>query len=358
MMTSPTPLAGNPPAYVPSAEARRIVRDATVFDTLALNYTLREPFTTRCLEAGVKAANVTIVGEASWDETLNTLDTMLQRIERHPHLRLATTAAEVREANRAGYMAVVLVTQDAGMIGPHLWRLQLLHRLGVRSIGLSYTSANDYADGCGELRDAGLTFLGREFIATVNELPLILDLSHVGHRSRAEAAALAAWPSSTHANAFAVTPNDRNIKDEVALAIAGKDGMVSVCGLPRSVKANAPTVGDLAEHIAYFARLVGVEHVGIGFDFVAGLKGTTDAPASSVRWRTLRPDIFGTVQDFHTTEYPRGIEAIGDLPNVAQQLIDRGWAEVDIVAVLGGNWLAYMDRAIDRRLAAADRTGS
>mgnify|MGYP002663200424 CR=1 FL=1 len=77
-----------------------------------------------------------------------------------------------------------------------------------------------FGDGCGERRDAGVSFLGRDLIAAMNEVDMILDLSHAGHRTRAEATELAKWPVCTHSNAYDLLPNDRNTKDETIRAIA------------------------------------------------------------------------------------------------------------------------------------------
>ena len=87
----------------------------------------------------------------------------------------------------AGRLAVIPGTQGSSMIGKELARVGILARLGFRFFGLAYTGATLFADGCGEKRDAGLSFLGEELIAAVNETAMILDLSHTGHRSRAEA---------------------------------------------------------------------------------------------------------------------------------------------------------------------------
>lgn len=73
------------------------------------------------------------------------------------------------------------------MIDDQLWRLSLLFRLGLRFVGLTYSQSNKLAAGCGEFNDAGLSFLEKEFIAAVNELPMFLDLSHTGHESRRQA---------------------------------------------------------------------------------------------------------------------------------------------------------------------------
>ena len=180
-----------PPAEAATAEAaeraRAFTQAATVFDCLGLFYVLDEPYATRCLEAGVNVCNVTFALESSWDQTMSAVDEGFGKIEASPVLALARNSAEIAAARAAGRLAVVPGTQGSSMIGKELVRAGILARLGFRFFGLAYTGATLFADGCGEKRDAGLSFLGEELIAAVNETPMILDLSHTGHRSRAEA---------------------------------------------------------------------------------------------------------------------------------------------------------------------------
>jgi membrane dipeptidase len=221
-----------------------------------------------------------------------------------------------------------------------------MHRLGMRYFGLAYTGATLLADGCGETRDAGLTFLGKEAIEVVNGLPLILDLSHSGHTARAEATELARAPVCTHSNAYAVNPNDRNTKDETAKALAAKGGMVGICGLPRSVHNDNPTIGHMLDHCDHYRKLIGAEHIGIGLDFTEAYQASGNVLPESRRWRTYRPDIFGTVDDFLTQTYPKGLQTILELPNFTQGLIDRGYTESEVAGILGGNWLRHFKRFV------------
>ena len=144
---------------------------------------------------------------------------------------LATCAADFRAAKSKGKVAMMLITQAADMIGSDLKRVGIMHRLGFRILGMCYTFANLVGDGCGERRNAGVSFLGRDLIAAVNELPMMLDISHSGHQTSLESVELARRPCATHANAYAVVANDRNKKDEVLKIIKEKGGVIGLCGL-------------------------------------------------------------------------------------------------------------------------------
>jgi len=326
--------------------ALRFHQDNLVFDGLAIAYVLDEKYTRRAIEGGVNAANVTFALEENWDKTLENFERHLAKIDRSPLLMLCKTADDVLAAKDKGKLGIVIGTQGASMIEnqEQFWRLEAMTRMGLRFLGLAYTTSNAFGDGCGEKRDAGLTYLGEELISLVNTLPLMLDLSHCGHRTRAEATALARAPVCTHSNSDRLRPNGRNTSDATVKAMSAKGGMVGVCGLPQSLADETPTLDDLLDHIDHFVKLVGVDHVGIGMDYVEAFQDSPNviAPPSVVTWRTRRPDIFGPLSAFGRQSYPIGVESISKLPNLTQGLFDRGYSEADVKALLGGSWLRAM----------------
>jgi membrane dipeptidase len=316
-------------------------KDAFVFDGLSISYVLEEKYAERCLAGGVNATNVTFALEESWDKALKNIETYLAKIERSPLLMLCTTSGDLLAAKAKGKLGVMFGTQGASMIEDQIWRLELLVRMGLRFLGLAYTTANAFGDGCGEKRDAGLSYLGEELIALANTLPVMVDLSHCGHRTRAEAAAHARAPVCTHSNADSLRANGRNTRDDTVRAMAAKGGMIGVCGLPQSLADETPTLDDLLDHVDHLVKVVGIEHVGLGLDYVEAYhdQPTVVAPPSVVTWRTRRPDIFGSLASFGRQSYPVGIETIRKLPNLTQGLLDRGYTKEQVSDVLGGNWL-------------------
>ncbi|MEO8037629.1 MAG: membrane dipeptidase [Betaproteobacteria bacterium] len=339
-----------PPGVYASPEALALHREMIVFDCLSLSYLIDPPYVERAMEGGVSVTNLTMATEGeTFDKVLENIDTALDKIARHPDLVLATTAVEVREAKRKGKLAIILGTQGSEAIGKQLNRVGLLHKLGVRYIGLAYTGATLLADGCGEPRDAGLTFLGRDFIEVVNGLPMILDLSHTGHRSRLEAAQLAKNPVCTHSNAYTVNPNDRNSKDEVARIIAAKGGVMGVCGLVRSVAPKDSTIEHMLDHARHWVDTVGADHTGIGLDFTEGYQDAFKAGKTKPqthRWRVLRPDIFGSSEEFFTVEYPTGLQSIRLLPNFTHGLLERGHKPEQVREIMGGSWMRNLEFAV------------
>ena len=310
------------------------------------DYAIGDPYLEAVIAGGVKAAFFDTNLGPDLGPGLRALEGHLRRIDDDPRLVLATSSAEIKAAQRAGQMALVIGCQSPAIIGHDISRLRMLHRLGFRWIQLTYSYAELFGDGCAEPRDGGLTYLGREFIECVNELGMLLDLSHCGTRTTAEAIEIARAPVITHANAYAVNPNPRNKSDEVVRTVVAKGGMVGICGLPAAVKPRHPTLDDWLDHCDHFVKLVGAERVGIGADFMTMYKGAGIVPDATRRNRTLRPDIFGSVEDFLRETYPTGVETVKELPNFTQGLFDRGYSEDQVAGIIGGNWLRIFEALV------------
>lgn len=327
-------------------ETLQFHNEAFVFDALSISYVLEEKYLERVLEAGVNATNVTFALEEDWDTVLRNVEDYLTAIDKSPDMMLCLTADDMLSAQKAGKLGVVFGTQGATMLEEKIWRLDILFRLGLRVLGLSYTSANSFGDGCGERRDAGVSYLGQELIEKVNEMPIMLDLSHCGHQTRAEATKLARAPVCTHSNSDKLRSNGRNTTDQTALAMAAKGGMVGVCGLPQSLADKTPTLDDFLDHVDHYSQLLGDEFVGIGVDYVEKFQeqNTVIASPSVVTWRTRRPDIFGPLSAFGRQSYPVGIETVSKLPNFTQGLLDRGYSREKTKGILGRNWLECFRR--------------
>lgn len=326
--------------------AKKFHRQTLVWDCLSLYYILEEVYAQQSLDGGVNVVNATFGTEDDWETVLRNFEKGLQQIDKSPLLKLALCAQDIRDAQAEGKLAIVIGTQGSSFIEKELYRVELLYRLGMRICGLAYTGGTLHADGCGERRDAGLSFLGRELIDIVNGLPMWLDLSHCGHRTRAEAVIVARAPVCTHSNAYGLNPNDRNTTDATAKAIVAKGGMLGVCGLAKTVWPQDATLNHIVDHIDYYAKLIGPQNVGFGCDFVAAYKASGEILPASRRWRTLRPDVFGTVDEFLTLSYPAGLTQIRELPNLTQTLMDRKYAEKDIADIMGGNWLRTFEKLV------------
>lgn len=319
---------------------------AIIVDALTPLYVLDEPYTSALAEGGVSCGFLSIASPQSWDEVLKRTEMALTKIEASPLLTLAASAEDIRRAKRDGKIALVLITQAMDMVEKDPQRVRVLHGLGFRVLGMCYTFANLLGCGCGELRDGGVTFLGKDVISAINELPMMVDVSHSGHQTSLDAAKLARAPVITHANAYTVTPNDRNKKDEVIRVVADKGGVIGLNALPATVSAEHATLSGMLDHVDYITRTFGMASMGLGLDYVEGFKKAGHIMPQSVRNRTLRPDIFGSVDDFLNLDYAAGLERIDKLPALTHGLIERGYADFDVERILGRNWLDAFERFV------------
>ena len=182
-------------------------------------------------------------------------------------LLLVRSAADILKAKREKKFGVVLGTQDTSMVGPELDRLAQMKKDGVMTVQLTYNNRNLAGDGALEPANAGLSKLGRATIERIEAEKLLLDLSHGGARTMAEAAAHAKRPLViSHTGARALTDHPRNTSDETIKAVADKGGVVGVYFMPFLTLDSKPKGEDLLRHVEHIANVAGEDHVGIGTD--------------------------------------------------------------------------------------------
>ncbi|QNP45961.1 membrane dipeptidase [Sphingomonas sediminicola] len=177
------------------------------------------------------------------------------------------SAADILKAKREKKLGVIVGTQDTSMVGPELDRLAQLKKDGVLTVQLTYNNRNLAGDGALEPANAGLSKLGRATIERIEAEKLLLDLSHGGARTMAEAAAHAKRPLViSHTGARALTDHVRNTSDETIKAVADKGGVVGVYFMPFLTLDSHPKGEDLLRHVEHIANVAGEDHVGIGTD--------------------------------------------------------------------------------------------
>src|SRR5262249_19127189 len=140
---------------------------------------------------------------------------------------------------------------------------------GLRAMQLTYNSRNRLGDGCFEPTDAGLSKFGKKVIKRMEELSVAVDLAHAGIRTTLDAAATATRPIIvSHANVRALCDTPRNLTDEEIRAVASTGGVIGACAFPFFItRSSTADLDKLIDHIDYISRLVGPQHVGLGFDF-------------------------------------------------------------------------------------------
>ncbi|WP_174732447.1 dipeptidase [Mesobacillus harenae] len=182
---------------------------------------------------------------------------------------------------KPGEIGAMLTLEGVDAIGNDLTKLNILHQLGVRSIGLTWNNANLAADGAGEPRGGGLTLLGKEIVKFNNDHEILTDVSHLSENAFWDVMEIAHFPIASHSNARALCEHPRNLYDKQARAMFDKGGMIHVVYCPPFVKQDGKAkVGDVVRHIDHLCSLGGVKQVGLGSDFdgiFSYVKGLEDA---------------------------------------------------------------------------------
>jgi membrane dipeptidase len=238
-----------------------------------------------------------------------------------------------------GRIGLLLSLEGVEPLGFDPTMADVFWELGVRMVALTWNRRNPFADGLGETSDGGLSGLGRELVTRLAGLGAMLDLAHASPRTFADV--LDTAPDATvlvsHANARALAETPRNLADDQIRAIAAREGVIGVLAHPFVLQQDKPTIDGLVDQIDYIAELVGVEHVGLGGDFMQQIvrSGTVrSAPGA------LLPD--GIALDAAV----EGLAGPEDYPALASALAARGYEGERLAAVLGANWLRVFRRGL------------
>ena len=261
-----------------SRRAIDVVGGALVIDMLApLKITLRPDYFATTLSDAEKAefrtSGITafhhsygLGGPDAFPDALEYLAGWQGFVGRHADLfTLVGEAADLDRAKAAGKCAVIMGIQNADHFRTAA-DVGRFHKLGLRCSQLTYNSQNFLGSGSTERVDGGVADYGAEIIAEMEKVGMLVDVSHCGERTTLDGIALAKGPIAiTHGNCRALVDHPRNKTDEAIRALAAKGGVMGITGVRMFVKKTDPTtVADMADHIEHVAKLVGIEHVGIG----------------------------------------------------------------------------------------------
>jgi membrane dipeptidase len=246
-------------------------------------------------------------------------------------------AADIEAARQSGALGFLPTVEHLAM-GAHLHHIDVLYGLGVRLAGLTYSKKTYVGDGRWERTDGGLSELGIAAIERMNDLGMIVDLSHASVRTALEAIERSRVPVIfSHNAAKAVWPTARTRDDADFLACAERGGLVCVTAVPNSLS-NAPDqdITCVLDHYDYLVKLVGVDHVGIGTDTLIG-DHVGFHKAALYRGATDRQ---------FPAPYLSGLESPADGKNIIRGLIARGHEDEAIRKIAGQNALDLIRRVV------------
>lgn len=274
----------------------------------------------RLLEGGVTGQFMALLVNDERGGTaraLEGLDLLYDAVDRCPSLTLATRAEHLRAAKEAGRVAAVVHIEGSDALEGRLSTLRMLHRLGVRSLGLTHNARNRAGDGIDEAATGGgLSSFGKAIVAEMDRLGILVDISHLSPAGVRDVFALRRLPViASHSNAHAVHPHPRNLTDRELAQLAATGGVACVTFVADFLTDGAPALSHVIDHVDYMVSVVGYEHVGIGSDY-DGFQGV----------------------------HPTGLEDVTCYPALTDGLLARGHGLDAVRAIMGGNLLRALEQ--------------
>jgi len=285
----------------------------------------------RLRRGGLKAQFWSVYVPAETDESGEALLQTLQQIgivedmlQRYPEtFELASTADDILRISNSGKVASMMGIEGGHCIAGSFGNITRLYDRGCRYMTLTHSKSTAWADSAtDEPRHGGLTEFGKGVVREMNRVGMLVDLSHVSPAVMKQAIEISSAPIIfSHSSAAAINDHPRNVPDDVLRRLPENGGMVMVNFFSKFViptdqrNANDEARGsihDVIDHIEHIIKIAGVAHVGIGSDFDG------------------------------VPRLPNQLEDVSKYPLVTQALLDRGYTENEIHAILGGNILRVL----------------
>jgi membrane dipeptidase len=271
----------------------------------------------------------TLPGDEALRTTIEQVHLVRRMAARYPdRLALAVNADDVAAALASGRLACLIGAEGGHSIGGTLSGLWALHALGVRYMTLTHNDNTNWADSATDEPVAhGLTEFGRDVVRRMNELGVVVDLSHVSAETMRDALDTTTKPVMfSHSSARGLVDHPRNVPDEMLERLPTNGGLCMVAFVPQFVSKEfrewdgagrdgtkpAVTAADVADHVEHVREVAGIDHVGLGGDY----DGCPD--------------------------FPVGMEDVTGYPVLLQELVARNWSDDDLMKLTGQNALRVL----------------
>lgn len=327
-------------------DASELHRKATIIDGSAVVEQSPEHFR-RARKGGVTAVNHTVTRPTvGWDEARRQLTDCADWLSGNPDGgRLVRGVADIEACKQDGVEGIIFGPQDSAFLDGEIERLEQIHALGVRILQLTYQGPNCVGDGCGVQAAGPLTPFGRDVVAAMNDLGILIDLSHVSEATSWDAVERSNRPVVfSHAHATAMTAHPRSKSDELIKAMAAKGGVIGVTAasaLSFLRPGVQPTLDDFVRHVSYLVEVAGADHVGIGLDL-----DETNTEERHLAWHAKHPSLDVAGVSFpYAHRHTAGIESAADFPAITAALVDAGFDDETILKILGQNFLRVFGEA-------------
>ncbi|MBT5139154.1 MAG: membrane dipeptidase [Acidimicrobiaceae bacterium] len=303
-------------------------------------------------EGGVHAVHATIAYHESFREMVLNIEAFNRWFEQFPELIfMGRTGDDVRRAAEEGRTAIFFGFQNPSPIEDDLGLVEICHTLGIRFMQLTYNNQSLLATGCYEEVDSGVTRFGRQVIAEMNRVGLVVDMSHSAERSTLEAIEISERPIAiTHANPAWWHPALRNKSDEVLRALTQAGGMLGFSLYPHHLKDSTDcSVESFCQMVHEAAERYGVEHLGLGSDLCQDQPDSVVSWMRNGRWTKTIDYGEGSAGAPGFPNQPDWFRDSRDFGNIASGLATVGFGAADVDGLMGGNWLTFYDASFGQQ---------
>ena len=247
-------------------------------------------------------------------------------------MKVCRSYKDMMEAKADGKMYAFIGLEGLKSIGEDVDMIDEFYKFGARHASLTWNEENPLATGARGSKDRGLTDLGRKAVRKIQDLGMILDMSHINDKSFWDVLEVATGPVvATHSNCRALCDQARNLTDEQLKALADTGGMVGLNSFNEFVHPveSEQTVDNLVKHLIHMVEIMGIDHVGFGFDFSEFLEGATLSSFSS-----------------QATPYTIGLEDASQVPNLIAAIRKAGFSEEESEKFAYKNWHDLIRRVL------------
>lgn len=298
--------------------------------------------------SGMTASHLT-VGDVGTMPSLEAFEKIVMDITawdkvmaKHPDVIVPVRkAADIQADKRQKVMGVIYGLQDGVAFQDDIDRLEALHHLGIRVIQPTYNRRNLLGDGCLVPANSGLSAAGFEAVEVMNELGILVDLSHCGRRTAMDAIKASKQPVAfTHTGSYTLAKHPRHRTDEEMKAVADTGGVVGVFIMPYLSEGKQPTGDDVICHIEYILNVVGEDHVSMGTDGSLSPVDLTPEFKENFRKSTAERRHRGVAAPFETETgylFANDLNTANRFETLSGMLLKRGHSPERVKKIIGGN---------------------
>ncbi len=319
-----------------SSEARHILNNNVAWDNhgcmpLRGGDTGFLPELKRYRDAGFNVVSLNIGFDAiPWENALLVIATFRHWIKQHSNdYILVETTDDIERAVAEQKLGVCFDLEGGCVLADQLSMVELYYDLGARWMLIAYNRNNTLGGGCQD-DDQGLTAFGRAVLDEMARVGMVACCSHTGYRTTMDVMEYSSLPVVfSHSNPLGLWRHERNITDDAIRACAGTGGVVCINGVGIFLGENDARTETIVKHIDYTVEKAGIDHVGLGLDYVFDMEELDDYVKNNPE--TFPPE----------GGYAAGVKFVRpeQTPEIVDALLDLGYQGEDIAKILGGNLL-------------------